>query len=326
MATPNEFDALWNDALQKYGSETGSDLLQSDYAQLFDDCDSVDTVVDALEQEMEAFKKFRSDDSKWATLRNQLKPVVHFVLLFNDATAEAAASHIPGGKSILVAFGVLLTATQGVSERYDALVELFEKLGSFLSRLGIRLDVPSSLGPISKTIAVNILVHLLHVFALSTKLIKKKRITHYVQVLFGNQDMKDALSRLDKLTTLETQTIVAETRTVVAETQITAAEILVGVKALESSGQLDRVAISSLESKVVKLLDLQVVHDIKNWLSAPDPSTSHDNVLKTRHRGTGSWFLESEAFANWKTSNNSVFWIYGSPGSGKSVLWCDFLH
>ncbi|KAJ7653501.1 hypothetical protein B0H17DRAFT_396493 [Mycena rosella] len=114
MVTPNEFDALWNDALQKYGSETGSDLLQSDYAQLFDDCDSVDTVVDALEQEMEAFKKFRSDDSKWATLRNKLKPVVHFVLLFNDATAEAAASHAPGGKSILVAFGVLLTVSVSV--------------------------------------------------------------------------------------------------------------------------------------------------------------------------------------------------------------------
>ncbi|KAJ7653500.1 hypothetical protein B0H17DRAFT_396461 [Mycena rosella] len=139
--------------------------------------------------------------------------------------------------------------------------------------------------------------------------------------------MKDALSRLDKLTTLETQTIVAETRTVVAETQtvvaetqITAAEILVGVKALESSGQFDRVAISSLESKVVKLLDMQVVRDIKSWLSAPDPSTSHSNVLKTRHRGTGSWFLEGKTFADWKTSNNSVFWIYGSPGSGKSVL------
>ncbi|KAJ7691803.1 hypothetical protein B0H17DRAFT_1200919 [Mycena rosella] len=336
MATANEFDALWTDALNKYSEETGSDLLRSEYAQLFDDCDSVDTVVDALEEEMENFKKFRADDSKWATLRNKLKPVVHFLLLFNDAVAEAASSHTPGGNSILVAFGVLLTvgrsnliyilfhnavqATQGVSERYDALVELFEKLESFLGRLGIRLEPPSSLGPVSKTIAVKILAHLLHVFALSTKLIKKKRIkdqrfstAHYVQVLFRNQDMKDVLARLDELTTLETQAIVAETQT-------TAAEILAGVKALHSSRQLHRDAINSLESKVVKLHNLQGGRDIKTWLSAPDPFTSHSSVLKTRHTGTGSWFLESDTFANWKTTSNSVFWIYGSPGSGKSVL------
>ncbi|KAJ7610330.1 hypothetical protein B0H17DRAFT_15719 [Mycena rosella] len=305
MAAANDFDALWTDALNKYSEETGSDLLRSDYAQLFDDCDSVDTVVDALEEEMENFKKFRADDSKWATLRNKLKPVVRFLLLFNDAVAEAASSHTPGGRSILVAFGVLLTATQGVGDRYDALVELFEKLESFLSRLGIRLKPPSSLGPVSKTIAVKILVHLLHIFALSTKLIKKKRIMHYVQVLFGNQDMQDALARLDELTTLETQAMIAETQT-------TAAEILAGVKALHSSGQIDRGAINSLEIKVVKLLNLQVGRDIKTWLSAPDPSTSHNSVLKARHVGTGSWFLKSDTFANWKTTSNSVFWIYGS--------------
>ncbi|KAJ7691808.1 ankyrin repeat-containing domain protein [Mycena rosella] len=215
--------------------------------------------------------------------------------------------------SIFFAMTLAVQATKGVSECYDALVKLFEKLEGFLSRLGIRLEAPSSLGPVSKTIVVKILAHLLHVFALSTKLIKQRRIKHYVQVLFGNQDIKDVLAHLDELTTLETQAIVVETQT-------TAAEILAGVKALHSSRQFDRGAINSLESKVVKLLNLQVNHNIKTWLSAPDPFTSHSSVLKARHAGTGSWFLESDAFANWKTTSNSVFWIYGSPGSGKSVL------
>ncbi|KAJ7610328.1 hypothetical protein B0H17DRAFT_15699 [Mycena rosella] len=204
-------------------------------------------------------------------------------------------------------------ATQGVSERYEALVKLFEKLESFLGRLGIRLEVPSSLGSVSKTIAVKILAHLLYVFALSTKLIKQRRITHYVQTLFGNQSMQDALARLDELTMLETQASVAET-------QRATAKILAGVEALHSSGEIDRGVISSLKNKVVKLFNLQVDHNIKTWLSAPDPFTSHNTVLKTRHKGTGSWFLKRKAFANWKTTSNSVFWIYGSPGSGKSVL------
>ncbi|KAJ7691821.1 ankyrin repeat-containing domain protein [Mycena rosella] len=313
MASANDFDALWTDALNKYSKKTGSDLLQSEYMQLFDDCDSVETVIKALEEEMKSFSKFRADDSKWATLRNKFKPVVHFLLLFNDAVAETASSHAPGGKSILVAFGVLLTATKGVSECYDALVELFEKLESFLGRLGIRLEAPSSLGPVSKTVAVKILAHLLHVFALSTKLIKKGRFAQYMKTLFGDQGMKDALMRLDELTMLETQAIVAETQVIVTETQTTTAKILAGVEALYSSR-------GGIRSEVVKLHNLQVGRDIKTWLSAPDPSTSHNSVLKTRHEGTGSWFLESDAFANWKTTSNSVFWIYGSPGSGKSVL------
>ncbi|KAJ7691815.1 hypothetical protein B0H17DRAFT_555825 [Mycena rosella] len=317
MAVANEFDALWNDALNKYSEETGSDLLRSRYAQLFDECDSVDTVLEALEEKMENFKKFRADDSKWATLRNKLKPVVQFLLLFNDAVAEVASSSTPGGKSIFVAFGVLLTATQGVSERYDALMKLFEKLESFLSRLEIRLEGASSLGHLSKTIAVNILVHLLHVFALSTKLIETSRIKQYMKTLFGNQGMKDALAHLDALTTFETQASVAET-------QKATAEILDELKDLKSSGRVDRGAISSIESKVAKLLNLQVDHNIKTWLSAPDPFTSHSSVVKTRHTGTGLWFLESDAFANWKTTSNSVFWIYGSPGSGKSVYVLDY--
>ncbi|KAJ7201096.1 ankyrin repeat-containing domain protein [Mycena pura] len=63
-----------------------------------------------------------------------------------------------------------------------------------------------------------------------------------------------------------------------------------------------------------------VDNNIKTWLSAPDPSISHNKLLDMRRKKPSSWLLQHYEFINWKTGDNSVFWIYGSPGSGKSVL------
>jgi hypothetical protein len=60
---------------------------------------------------------------------------------------------------------------------------------------------------------------------------------------------------------------------------------------------------------------------------------------KTRHEGTGRWFIESDTFAEWKTFGGSLLWVHGKcvytvflnfyeennlwfiAGSGKTVLW-----
>jgi hypothetical protein len=45
--------------------------------------------------------------------------------------------------------------------------------------------------------------------------------------------------------------------------------------------------------------------EIIKWLSAPDPSTNYNKALEQRYEGSGLWFLESDAFAKWKTRRNS---------------------
>jgi hypothetical protein len=62
-----------------------------------------------------------------------------------------------------------------VSERYDALCELFEELHRYLDRLKVRLTEPGTLGPASRKIAVDILAHLLVILGLAKKLLKSKR-------------------------------------------------------------------------------------------------------------------------------------------------------
>jgi Cdc6-like AAA superfamily ATPase len=60
--------------------------------------------------------------------------------------------------------------------------------------------------------------------------------------------------------------------------------------------------------------------ELHRWLSPPEPSTNYNKALQQRQEGTGSWFLQSEAFAAWKSQRNSFLWLYGIPGCGKTIL------
>ncbi|KAJ8108074.1 hypothetical protein ONZ43_g6538 [Nemania bipapillata] len=59
---------------------------------------------------------------------------------------------------------------------------------------------------------------------------------------------------------------------------------------------------------------------IHQWLAAPDPSSNHVDALGKRRATTGSWFVGSSKFDDWKTSPNSFLWLSGIPGCGKTVL------
>ena len=69
----------------------------------------------------------------------------------------------------------LRQAASGVSSSYDALLELFECLGSFLKRLEIYTNIPPT--PIMTDIVVKMLLELLSVLALATKQIKQGRFS-----------------------------------------------------------------------------------------------------------------------------------------------------
>lgn len=70
---------------------------------------------------------------------------------------------------------------------------------------------------------------------------------------------------------------------------------------------------SSVDAKLCK---------IRQWLSAPDPSTNFQKALKLRQADTGLWFLESNKYTKWKTNaaSASPLWLYGIPGCGKTIL------
>ena len=85
--------------------------------------------------------------------------------------------------------------------------------------------------------------------------------------------------------------------------------------------------------------------DVRNWLSPPDPWKNHNLALGSRHGGTGSWWIEGDTYAEWKSSGaSSLIWIHGkrpyialrsflqltitvsAAGAGKSIIWYGDLY
>ncbi|KAI4249345.1 MAG: hypothetical protein L6R42_009040, partial [Xanthoria sp. 1 TBL-2021] len=60
--------------------------------------------------------------------------------------------------------------------------------------------------------------------------------------------------------------------------------------------------------------------DLLAWLDASNPTPKYVNALKGCQTGTGSWYLHSEAFDRWTKQPNSISWLWGIPGCGKTVL------
>lgn len=59
---------------------------------------------------------------------------------------------------------------------------------------------------------------------------------------------------------------------------------------------------------------------IRGWLSPADSYTNYKRALGTRHAGSGSWFLRSQQYLQWKASSKSSLWLHGFAGCGKTVL------
>jgi hypothetical protein len=120
-------------------------------------------------------------------------------------------------------------AATGVTSSYDALLEMFECLASFLKRLEIYTTIPPT--PILSEVIVKIMVELLSVLALALKQIKQGRFSKcaltytlfvaqcaaekFTKKLLGESEIETVLQRLDRLTQDEARITVAQTLGVV---------------------------------------------------------------------------------------------------------------
>jgi hypothetical protein len=123
----------------------------------------------------------------------------------------------------------LCQAANGVSSSYDALLELFECLGSFLKRLEIYVTIPPT--TTMTDVIVQIMVEVLLVLALATKQVKQGRfsmctiiytlsmaqraIEKFAKKLLGDSEVEAVLQRLNRLTHDEARMTVAQTLGVV---------------------------------------------------------------------------------------------------------------
>ena len=79
-------------------------------------------------------------------------------------------------------------------------------------------------------------------------------------------------------------------------------------------------SITEVKVLMESLWTYQISSDLRDWLKAPDATINHNAACAKKHPGTGMWLVRSPEFLKWLTVENSVLWMNGFAGSGKSIL------
>jgi hypothetical protein len=78
--------------------------------------------------------------------------------------------------------------------------------------------------------------------------------------------------------------------------------------------------LSKLRSLLEHINATHISSEIRSWLMAPDATSDHNAACEKHHSGTGTWFIEGHHYKNWLMERNSLIWINGFAGCGKSVM------
>ncbi len=140
-----------------------------------------------------------------------------------------------------------------------------------------------------------------------TKLIKTqsegrtKEVFHKLSWPLKQEKVKKTLDTLKKFTEAADRALNVDNNEVVREIDSTTKRIQISLESAESNEEKQ------------KILD---------WLSYPDPSEIHEIVRHDRNdrAKTGRWFLDGSGFQKFRATSQSVLWLHGDSGCGKSVL------
>ncbi|KAK5676541.1 hypothetical protein LTS10_010842 [Elasticomyces elasticus] len=78
--------------------------------------------------------------------------------------------------------------------------------------------------------------------------------------------------------------------------------------------------------RTFEMSDHAMRRELEKWLDPPDPTLNHRRSLKLRTPDTGAWLLEGDNYNRWKPEMPSFLWLYGSAGSGKTILSAGVIH
>ena len=180
------------------------------------------------------------------------------------------------------------------------------------------------------------------------ELFSEKYLKKLIKKLIGNNDIEDALKRLDRLTQEEARMASAQLLNITTAIDERVAGIDDKVKAVmdgaryifyrrivqpitrldgkeareviqQAAGGVDRIERSWFSNRIhaghggsIILTGNQLQQDLRRWLSPPDPSTNHNTACNAHHKGTATWFFEGRTYKEWKsTGSESLLWIHG---------------
>ncbi|PLB46320.1 hypothetical protein P170DRAFT_429441 [Aspergillus steynii IBT 23096] len=347
MEKGSQFQAIWNQAKERYRTLTEIDLDNPSAPHPVSTTD----LMGMLDTQNQDFKHFREKRSLvFDSLQAACKPIE----LVGNLAAGAASMAFPPSSLCFGAAMYLVSAAHGVSASYDAIADLFGTLKDFLVRLQVynREDLPSEL----QAKLAEILATLLEIFARSTKVVRAGSLGRVLafgknSLLGRDETLQGLVGKLEKQCQSEHRLVGAETLTEskrtgkavagiavsVTETSMAVKEGIVKIDEVSlgvqniSMGQEEfrqemREEIKGVMSAIVSTggsggEDLQHQGTIKRILEpSVSPLDIYNDIAKRRVPGTGNWIRTEQLFRAWTDQKNPVLWVSGNPGSGKSFL------
>jgi len=316
LSSSASFHSLFNAALHDYAKRTGRKLDEDPLAKQFERCNSSEAIFSVLQEQARRFHEFRGRDGK---IVKSLKSAINvlYTLSISAALGEGIGIPWPPAKAVFAAFSILLAAVKDVDASYDALLELFESIERFLSRLGIYMGIP--LTPAMTDVVIKILVEILSTLGLATKQAQQGRLKKLVKKVLGENEIEAILHRLDRLTRDEAQAAGAQTLEVVYGLLQQRNVVMDGLDdETETSARGVRKALEQMHetlSDINKSKRDEMLQNINNWLAPPDPWKNHNIAREAQLDGTAAWWIDGEMFEQWKYSEGSSFIYSWETGS-----------
>ncbi|KAF8263982.1 hypothetical protein EI94DRAFT_535898 [Lactarius quietus] len=327
-ASSSRFEAIFRAALKSYEKQTKKNLIVHPLASQLQSCNMTGDILAILQDQVRKFDKSSNGDER---LTKWLTPTVNVLSAFSAAIAGGASLVFSPANVVFTGIGVLVLAANDVAASKDVLAELFERIGFFFTRLETYIEVTPTTA--MTDIITQIMVEVLKIFGIATKELRRGSTKKFLRKLAGMTDLEDALKKLDRLTQEEARMALAEilkiTHNVRDGVKLVDSKVVdMGVKLQEVIDDGKQARGEAKESKLIIQQTVNGVDEIKwnqlkqllrTWLSPADPSTNQNIARNAQHDGTAMWLFQGKIIIEWK-STGSLLWIYGKPGSGKSVI------
>ncbi|RCI11035.1 hypothetical protein L249_5184 [Ophiocordyceps polyrhachis-furcata BCC 54312] len=301
-----QFAAILADAASSYKEKSGRPLDKF----MTPPMNSVDDLKRELNLQNDGFLAFRAKrQAIFSAVSVALRPVE----LVGDIVAGAASQAFAPSQTIYSASLYLINAGHNVSSTYDSIIELFQQLSDFTSRLEVYLRF--ALSPSLRAKVVSILVALFDVIVLTTKEIRRGRFRAYFKRIVGSASpVQPAIERLKALTQGEERQVLADTFGNVSELGTKAGRIESIVTQVSQGVQILQVEHRELASR----------HNDDKLRAILNPSPFADDIYCALKKSivphTGAWILSDESLNAWLRAEVPYLWIFGNAGTGKSYV------
>ncbi|KAF8539493.1 hypothetical protein BDD12DRAFT_924175 [Trichophaea hybrida] len=158
--------------------------------------------------------------------------------------------------------------------------------------------------------------------------LKEPDVMEYISRLGKYQQTFQSALQIDIASlTLEIKTDVHVVKTDVREVKAEVREVKTGVREVktdirEVTTEVQRVHSEQLRDihERVARTDQEKLDQLVKWLSPLHYNVKHEESVEKHQEDTGTWLFENKIYQEWEKSTQSVLWIHGIPGCGKTIL------